>query len=313
MGHDVVVIGDINIDLLLYTERHPLKGQVVQAQRIETHFGGVGGNIAVALSRLGLDVALVGSVGRETWGDRALRNLREEGVNLELISRQDKNTGLWAVLVDASGERTMIGDRGANVYHEWSNSTEDVVLNSRAIHISGYTFLEQGQARLSKTALELGGDVGATTIVDLDGFAQRDGDEIVSRIDHLVQYLLMNEEEGRLAVGSLSKRKLLEFQEAIGASALVVKRGALGSLACNDGTTTMIESFGVRAVDTTGAGDAFDAGFIFAILRGLSVEDSCVMGNALAAFKCQGRGPRHLPRLPELVDTWPVLRGMLRF
>ena len=239
-GRDVVVIGDINIDLLLYTERHPLKGQVVQAKKVETHFGGVGGNIAVALSRLGLDVALVGSVGRETWGDRALRNLREEGVNLELISRQDKNTGLWTVLVDASGERTMIGDRGANVYHEWINSTEKVILKSGAVHISGYTFLERGQATLSKNALELAREAGAITIADLDGFAQRDGDEIVSRIGHLVQYLLMNEEEGRLAVGSLSKRKLLEFQEAVGASALVVKRGVLGCLACNDGTTTMI-------------------------------------------------------------------------
>lgn len=311
MGRDVVVIGDINIDLLLYTESHPLQGQVVQAERIETHFGGVGGNIAVALSRLGRDVALIGSVGRETWGDQALRNLEEEGVNVELITRQDRNTGVWTVLVDASGERTMVGDRGANVYHGWINSTEDWIPDSRALHVSGYTFLEKGQARLSKTALRIAKDAGATTVADLDRFAERGRDEVISSIGGLVDYLIMNEEEARLALGALSTRRLVEFRKDVKASALVVKKGSEGCLVCTDETTERIESFRINAIDTTGAGDAFDAGFIHAILKGVPVKDSCLMGNALAAYKCLGRGPRHLPRLSELLHTWPRLRDIL--
>ena len=113
MGHAITVVGSINLDLVARCERLPRAGETVTGASFDRVPGGKGANQAVACARLGADVRMVGTVGRDPMAEEALASLREAGVELDLLE-SDEPTGVALILVDSDGENQIVVAPGAN-------------------------------------------------------------------------------------------------------------------------------------------------------------------------------------------------------
>ena len=110
----VVVVGSINVDLVVVSERLPAAGETVAGGRFASYGGGKSANQAVAAARLGADVVFVGAVGRDAMGDEAEAELRAEGIDVSGLARLDEPTGVALIVVDAAGENQIAVASGAN-------------------------------------------------------------------------------------------------------------------------------------------------------------------------------------------------------
>ncbi len=310
---DVVVLGDVNVDAIFFVDSVPKPGEVVGARRARVYHGGVGGNVATWLAKLGLRVALVGAVGSDCAGREALEELAKLGVDVSRVRAvEGETTGLMAVLVDRSGERTIVGFRGANSRLRVEPGDLELAARARHVHVSGYSMLNEDRGEGALSLLRAATSAGATTSVDLEGVAYG-GPAAVSAIRGLATYVTANSLEVARAAGSGSfdegaAERVLELLEA---RAVVVKLGAGGCLVVEPGRALRLSAYRVEAVDTTGAGDAFNAGLIYGLLRGLRVVDAARVANAAGAYKCTGYGARHSASSRELARLFPDVARLL--
>ncbi|MDG6901647.1 MAG: carbohydrate kinase family protein [Nitrososphaerota archaeon] len=277
--NQVLVVGDLFYVQSARVDELPKAGDNLALSDSRVDFSGVGANVARDLARLDVGVRVFGAVGQDGAGRSMLAELRAAGVDVRLVTRVKAPTGSFIVLVDRSGERTMIGHRGAS---------ETVRLTSRLLdraspdwaHVSGYTLLNAGQAaafsEFSSAALER----GIPLSVDLEGVAQAH-----RRIKLRGVHVFCNAFEYREYFG---RNMLLND---CGAKSLVVKAGQKGAYLLGRGEPGLLRSFSARSNDSTGAGDAFNAGFIRAKLIGADDYEACVWGNACGSIKVAEAGP----------------------
>src|SRR3954468_8812926 len=249
----VTVVGSINLDLVVRSERLPRPGETLTGARFARVPGGKGANQAVAAARLGAEVTLVGCVGRDELAEEALAGLREAGVEERWIAR-DASTGIALITVDGAGETTIVVAPGANGElrpEDLSLGDADAVLCqqeipaetvARAAELAPRFFLNAAPAREGAPAAEL-------TIVN------------------------------RLELEALGERRGL----------VCLTLGAEGAVILEDGDeVARAEPPAVEAVDGTGAGDAFTACLVVSLLEGRTREDglrrACAAG-ALAASR----------------------------
>ncbi len=281
MGTKVASVGNINVDFAFYMREFPARDSESPAEGFMLSHGGSAANFAVGVARLGMPCSVVGCVGRDLFGKDAIEALKGEGVGTEGVLECDLGTGAVCVLVEG-GRRTMVAWRGANEMLAEAVKRADFS-GCRLIHIANApkrAFLEvvvrKGAAMLS---FDPGGGAGQFSPNDLAG----------------VDFLLLNEEELGLIGG---------IQAALGAvGAVAVKRGARGASYYSREMEAHCPAFAAKALDSTGAGDAFDAGFIAAALGGRGADEALRWGCGAAALKIRKRGARGgLPTAKELMD-----------
>lgn len=306
---DVAVAGDINVDLIFKVDSPPKRGEMAFSERVEVFHGGVGGNVASALSKLGLKVALIGAVGGDSFGSEALRELERVGVDVKHVKvLRHLPTGLMAIAVDKEGERTMMGSRGANAFFQVEEGDLRLMEESSHLHVSGYWFLNRDRGQGLLMLLEHARRVGVSTSMDLEGAARVHG--AVDKLSGLLDYVMAGEREARGCFGvdgNLAEKMVRKLAARIA----VVKLGARGCSIAHLSGARLVPGFKVKAVDSTGAGDAFNAALIYGLLRGLSPEDAARMANAAGAYKCAGLGPRHHPTVGDLLNRFPELRPII--
>ena len=292
---EVACLGDVNLDILMYMDKLPELGSESLASRLELRPGGAAANVAVALSRLGVHVGFIGAIGADVIGRIVKEDLEVEGVDTGLLQvLKEDYTGL-AIIAVTGGERTMLGYRGANrrLHPEFINPK--YFEKSRLLFISGYSLLEEPQKSAALKALDIARKRGSLIAVDISEplavMGVRKVGEMLGRID----YAFMNEREATLLAGENMKELTRRLAEVA-----VVKKGSAGAELFYSELYAEAPAFKIEVVDTTGAGDAFDAGFIYGVLRGLEIDECLFLANAVAAWKCRGRGSRHLPTLEEL-------------
>lgn len=308
-GIDVVVIGDVNVDLIFLIDRFPSRGGNCIARRVEKSFGGVGGNRAAALASLGLNVALIGAVGEDRFGKEALEELKRYGVNIDHVKiLKDQLTGIMIVAVDLEGERTIIGSRESNSKLRISDEDLKLVEGVRHLHVAGYQMFNESPEdilRIIRHAHKL----GISTSMDIEGIADLDLETLES-LKGILTYVIGNEDEAKGLLKAeasgkeLAERLLKEFK----ADAVAVKLGEKGCAVADRHHSYMVPGFKVDVVDTTGAGDAFDAGFIYGTLKGLSLIETARLANAMGAFKCTKLGAKHYPTIAELKRSFPNIK-----
>ena len=307
-----LVLGDINIDLVFKVDRDLKSGDSIALRRTMILYGGVGGNISSALAKLGVPVALLGAVGEDRFGDLALRELRKNGVNVTYVRRiAEEFTGVNVVLLDPSGERTMICARGANAAYRLRGNELELLREVRHLHISGYMMLNDDGGASCIRLLSFAKRWDVSTSMDLEGIALKDPRKAF-KVKGLVDYPLMNEFEARslLRAEKLNEDKVKSLKEALESKALLIKLGEKGCMVVED-EIQVIPAYRVKVLDSTGAGDAFNAGFIYGLLRGLRISDSAKIGNALGAYKCMGLGARHHPSIRQLLGLFPELAELI--
>jgi ribokinase len=298
---DVIVMGDINVDVVFSIPAYPVPGSEAISTSVQMYTGGSAINTAIALAKMDIDVGFIGRIGQDTLANQILNDLKSVGVDCSCIQVDPKvSTGLIFIAVTGDGERTMFAARGANSFTQASAIDPDYFADCRWLHLSSYSFLAHHQYETVLTALDLA-ENSPHTRVSLDiGTepalrAKAQIMEILPRLD----VILPNERELTLLGEGRSIEASLDYLLGDGGvNAVITKCGSKGCLLAVGDKRATIPSFNIRVRDTTGAGDSFNAGVVLGRLVGLSWEASSALGNALGGLATtqEGAGATSLNR-----------------
>ncbi|HEY4684349.1 MAG TPA: carbohydrate kinase family protein [Candidatus Acidoferrales bacterium] len=301
----ILVLGDINLDIFGRGDGILRRGCDNLSPVLELHCGGVGANLAIALSRWGIPVELAGCVGRDIFGDYVMSRLACFPIDLSSVEKTSQAaTGLFFISVGRNGERTFFGSRGAN---GWSNQLRGSprLPGRTALFLTvGYSFLAFRSRKRAQRMMD--GLRRKKVPIALDvGEAASHRPEVLRAALPKVNILFSTEKEASALTGTRrpeeAARKLLRR----GPHIVVLKLGAKGCRVIRRQDVLRVPACRVDAVDTTGCGDAFDAAFMQAMLRGCSLEEAGLLANACgaAAARVLGAGER----LPGPRETWKIL------
>lgn len=283
---DAVGFGTNAVDHLIRVAEYPEHNSKV---RLTGYTQAAGGEIASAmagLQRLGMTTAYAGRFGGDQAGKIGIASLADEGVDVtacEVVA--DAQTQMAFILVDErSGERTIIWDRDRRLAYAAADAPVEIAARGKILHIAPHDVEACiGMARAAKAS-------GAIVTIDIDNVF--DGiDVLLPLVDVCIA---ASDVAQRLAGISGLCPALAEISARYGCSIVGVTQGEKGSAFYCGGTYFESRGFAVPGgcVDTTGAGDAFRAGFLYGMLTHATVEDCSILGNAVAALKCRAVGAR---------------------
>ncbi len=294
----VVVVGSINVDVVVRAAHFPSPGETVRGSEIALIPGGKGANQAVAASRVGASVVLVGALGSDPFGEIPRAFLTAERLDMTLVTTAPGPTGVAVVVVDERGDNSIVVVAGAN----------DQLTPSQVAALelgSGDVLLLQNEvpAATNLQAIHAAERANATVVVNLAPLS-KDSIDLPASVRHVI----VNEREFAGLTGySGGSREPSEVTEAlaehVGADRnVLVTLGSKGAVASIEGTVTAIEGHEVLVADTTGAGDAFCGAYGAALARDLAPLDAARFANAAAALSVgrPGAGPS-MPTLDQVI------------
>jgi sugar/nucleoside kinase (ribokinase family) len=280
----VVVVGDVMVDVVARMAE-PLQAGSDTAAQVTTRPGGSAANVAAWLAVAGVPVTLAGRVGDDDVGRGAVAKLRGHGVDAAVAIDDRLATGTCVVLVDAAGERSMLPDAGANAALAPADLPAERFVAGAHLHLTGYTLIRPGSRDAALHALALARRAGMTISVDPSSAAplRAAGPERFLRWVAGADVLLPNRDEAAALTGhddpAAAARAL-----AANVATVVVTLGAEGALWDDGSRPVRVPAVRDAAVlDTTGAGDAFAAGFLAAWLADTAPADALAAGCRLAA------------------------------
>lgn len=286
----IIVVGDIVTDVLALIGTELALGSDTAA-RITMSGGGAGANTAAWLAVAGAPVTLVGVVGRDEAGDRRLAELAASGV--KLLVRKDSRAPTGTIVVISDGhERTFLSDRAANLQLAPADVDAAIAGGATHLHLSGYVLLDEASRPAGRHALRAAAGAGLTTSVDAASAAPlrpvaADFRSWIAGAD----LLLANRDEA--AVLAPAGRPEASARALAGVVRhAIVKRGAGGAVWATEGTLVEVAGVAAKAVDATGAGDAFAAGLLAAWLAGAAPADCLRAGAELGARAVTRPGAR---------------------
>lgn len=300
----ILVIGDLNVDLIFRgLPSLPILGKEILGEDYQLVLGGSCAITAGRLAGLGGSVDFFGKLGQDVYGDFLLTELQRLGVGTSWVIRDDKvRTGITVSLTYPQ-DRALFTYLGSNATLCFSDIEEGLLTGYDHLHTASPFLLQALRpdlSRLFRRAKELGLSTSFDTGWDPE---ERWGEDLLDILRY-VDIFLPNEVEALTisGVGSvLAAAKLL----ARYARMVVVKQGAKGALTCVGERHWLVPGYEVEAVDTTGAGDSFNAGFLFAhVLLGRSIEDSLRFANACGAIAVMTVGGATSPPTAAQVEAF---------
>ncbi|NTW01004.1 MAG: carbohydrate kinase family protein [Oscillochloris sp.] len=281
----IAVIGDINVDLSFALPSFPQEGDDTPATALRWGSGGGGLNVAVALAQLGAHVQLIGRVGADPAANVALRTAQRAGVDLSLLQTDPEiATGLCGVMVTLGGQRSFLSFRGANIHCDTSTIHRSALTKCAMLIVSGYALLEDPQRAAAIHAFELAAAYHIPCVLDLCLPAIRLVRRLIANLMPQLWLLTLNEDELRALLPGQSIQQSLDTLIGTGLRAVAIKRGAQGCSVAYDATRLDMLPPAVTVVDTNGCGDAFTAGFAWALLCGGDLPDCAALGNVMGAL-----------------------------
>jgi ribokinase len=285
----IAVVGSNMVDLVTYVDRMPVKGETVEAPSFEMGHGGKGANQAVAAAKLGASVVMVTAVGDDMFADATIRNLEAVGVDTSHVRRvKGKPSGVAPIMVEPNGENSILIVKGANADLSPADidraaddlKTCDLILLQLEVPLETvYAAIAFGKRHGVKTVLN---PAPATAELDVDRI--RD-----------VTFFIPNETELAILTGMpvdtesnivAAARSLLDK----GFGTVIVTLGSRGALLTTQRDARRIEPVPVKAVDTTGAGDAFVGSFARFFAEGIPLEAALKQAARYAADSVTRRG-----------------------
>lgn len=289
MPESIVVIGSLNMDFVVAVERLPMPGETIFGRGFRTIPGGKGANQAYAASKLAgadLTVRMVGRVGADSFGRALKANLAEVGVDVRaVLETGPEPTGVALIHVDAAGQNSITVAPGASALL----SPKDIgsLEDARCVLLQLEVPLETVAESLRKARQQ-------AAIGILDPAPAR---ELPNEILALADILTPNENEACVLAGVTPGRLDSTEAAAIGrriqersAGAVIVKLGDRGCVYCATDRTIVVPPVPVRAVDSTAAGDTFNAALAVALVEQLSIDDALRFANAAAALSVTSPG-----------------------
>lgn len=289
---EVVSFGILVADLVAYpVEKLPEKGKLVLAQRMQLSTGGGAANTSVGLKKLGIDVALIGRVGADDLGDFIINKFNEAGLNTAGIKR-DPETGTCSsmVLAHPDGERSFIYYHGANANLKAEDVDFSLLEGCKIFHVGYALILPSFDGRPAGELLKKIQQRGCLTVVDT---AWDHEGKWMAALEPYLPYtdvFLPSLNEAQMLSGKEEPPEIAQFFLDAGVKIVGIKLGARGSYVRSQKEEIWAPPFKVNPIDTTGAGDAFVAGFIAALVKGWPLEQVARFANAVGALATTGLG-----------------------
>jgi ribokinase len=294
MSKPIIVVGSINLDLVASAENIPRPGETLIGSAFRTFFGGKGANQAVAVARLGYPSIMVGNVGDDAFGEQLKTGLRQANVSIEAVDTVPGASGVAVIVTSTYGQNSIVVVPGAN----GKLGPEQLARHTRLLQSAGILL---AQLEIPLESVEFLADFAGRHNIPfmLDPAPAR---PLSATLLKKVTWLTPNETETM----SLLSRPELQPSDGLDAATTMLQRGPknvilkLGARGCvlapADTPPELVPAFSIAAVDTTGAGDAFNGGFAVRLMRGDSPRDSAVFASAVAAISVSRHGAQ--PSMP---------------
>ena len=312
MRYDVSVIGLYILDILgRPVSRIPERGNVDFIKEIRLTVAGTAGGTVIDTAKLGLRSLAVGAVGDDEKADWVLLTLEKHGIDASAMQRlAGIPTSATILNVRPNGERPALHVRGASDHFDVPATAYDQVFDAPIVHLGGTGLLKKLDGPASVTLLKEAKKRGRTVTFDLIA-ASRETLAIVEPLLPYIDYFMPSIEEARDMSGRSSVEDCARFYLDRGASCCVFTLGGEGAFyAHRDGTRLTSPAYEIEVVDTTGCGDAFDAGFITALHHKMDVETGLRFAQAAAGLVATGLGSdagiRSFDQTREMMNTWEV-------
>jgi ribokinase len=295
----IVVVGSINMDLVSTVPRIPNAGETIFARDFQMHPGGKGANQAVGVARLDYPAVMIGMVGQDAFGKQLQEQLKKEGVDTTHVGECTAATGSASILVDATGENSIVVAAGANLHL----SPEVLRAKVNILREAGVVLTQlEIPLKTVQCLAEMCAELHVPLILD-PAPAQTLADGMLRH----VTWLTPNETEAQFYAGwALQDDEMLAKLFQAGAQGVILKRGALGSvLAEKTHLPHVIPAPAVTAVDTTAAGDAFNAAFAVGLMSGYGAIGSARFATTAAAISVTRAGAQ-----PSLASRSEVMSAL---
>lgn len=295
----VIGFGALNLDKIYRVDKIPGKDEEGFVRSLELFPGGSAANTIVGLARLGIKSGYIGKVGNDAEGQILLEDLKKERVETKAVIRSEGRSGTAMILVDDSGNRAILVDPGVNDTISYSEIDLEFVKKFKLLHLTSFICKNGEESFNSQKRL-----VEEFELVSFDPgmpYAERGLKDMLPLLKRTTIFLPNRIEIEKMF--GMDYRTSAEECLSLGIEIVAVKLGSEGCWIKTNHKEFSMKPFRVKVVDTTGAGDAFNAGFIYGYLMGRSLEDCARFGNYIASLCIQHVGARSgLPsKIPESI------------
>jgi len=301
----IVVVGSTMIDMIAYSQKIPQAGETVIGDSFSLGFGGKGANQAVMASRMGSKVFMVNTLGDDVFGDTTVKNFQEQGIDTTYLSRVAGASGVAPIWVEPNGTNRIICVPGANNSMTTTQAEDALKSIGKVDVVIGQLEIPQ---EVTIAAFRQAHDLGAQTILNPAPFAP-----LSKELIELSDWIIPNETEFK---GINPAQKFPDSDDEIASVArtlgcnLVVTLGEKGAAYTDSqGSIRYVSAPAVKAIDTTGAGDAFVGAFASGIAAGMDIERSIKLGCACASDSVTRRGTQS--SYPTLAQAEVILARTL--
>jgi sugar/nucleoside kinase (ribokinase family) len=283
----IIFVGDVMQDILISHKDEIAFGSDTQAN-IKIQGGGSATNAAVWASTQDLEVGLVARIGDDQTGKIILEELNRPNLNLNLVKTNGVSSGSCAILIDATGERTMFPDPGANIFLTSNDVPKEWFEQAEIIHISAYSLLRKNTKNAIGEIIKIAKENGLKTSVDVASSQPLIDNDGFNALKDLApwDYLFANKDEAQV-LGDITKIKSL-------CKNLILKQGSKESLWIKEDFEIKDIPEKIEVVDLIGAGDAFAAGFLVSVINKETPQNTLKNANQLGAKAVGISGARPL-------------------
>lgn len=324
MGNPVRVVEAVSLGILVAdviarpVSSYPPRGELVLVESVRPYLGGCAANTGVGLQSLGIETRVVGRVGRDGFGGFVRSELERHGVQFEVQEDPDAPTSATLVAVAPDGERSFLHSIGANAtatFEDFEPALEAAIADgARLLHIAGHGLMPGFDGEGCAQLLQKARARGLLTSLDTAGTpSEMWCNNLRQVLPHLDYFVPSQSEAQCLLPGSDSPEALAKYLLGLGVGCVALKMGGSGSFVIDGRESHLVPAFSVRAVDATGAGDAFAAGFGCGVLKGYSRLRCATLGNACGAL-CATQigtvaGYRSLPETLDFIKAHQAQRN----
>ncbi len=305
---DVLCIGQVVADIVLQPlSSFTFEKDTTKVPSLEITNGGDAFNTAIGLTKLGVKTVLIAKVGNDILGKLLLKKAREYGIIAKgiCVSQEDR-TSTCVVMINVKGERVFVYYGGANDRLSCGDIDWGFVRRSRILHLGGIYNLPGIESGCMVKILEYARKMGLQTSMDVTWDSEEKWLVKIEPALPYLDYFLPSIAEAKEITGRADPREIAPKLISLGVGNVVIKLGERGCYIANEHEQGFVEAFEIeKVVDTTGAGDAFVAGFLTGLTRKWSFRDCARLGNAAGALSIQKVGAT--ASMPSLADALSLL------
>lgn len=283
---NIVCLGITTVDIIAKPVNiMPENGKLTLVDKIETHTGGCAVNTSIDLSRIGQDVGIISLVGNDTFGNYVKSELKNEKVNVDGLSYTDRAANSASiVLSNKDGERSFIHCLGTNGIFTEKDINMKIIEDCKYLFIAGALLMPAFDGEPTAGILKKAKELGKYTILDTAWDSMGRWMTVIKPCLPYIDLFIPSIDEARMLSDKNEEKEIADDFLRLGAKNVVIKLGSKGCYVKNDNIEFYSKSFNVNCIDTTGAGDAFVAGFITGLSSGWNIKECAEFANATGAF-----------------------------